>query len=193
MRNLIGGGEDRYALLLTAPNANNALFSRIESYKYGTGAGGKELQLNTTGHRQITMGSHVIPLYDNSCNLDESAHSWYGVYYYQLFAHSMAAFNNNIIDEILAHPPKAQLQTGGNNKGLKEVNPAFLPEALTDGKLILTNNVISYNYQANYQQEVQIKALQKQLEDQQQVIEQLKAQLSEIETLKQQLNKLKNK
>ncbi len=189
-----GYGANRRVLLFISPSDAND-FSGIESYKYGSGAQGKELQFNTIGHGQLTMGSHVIPFNDNSYDLGEATRSWRGVYYYNLFAHSFAAFpDENISAEILAHPVKTQ--AGANNLDVKSqgrIDPASLPENLTDGTLILTNNVVSFNYQANYKQQVQISALQKQINEQQQTIEQLKKQLSEMELLIKRLNELMQK
>ncbi len=187
-----GGNDQRLALLLTAPNSNHYNYSRIESYKYGTNAGGRELHLNTFGNGQIIMGSHTKPSSDNSYDLGSSSVYWRGVYYYQLHAHSMAFFPGfDITKEILEHPVKASNNV--DKDGLKQIDPVSIPRSLTDGATILTDNVVSYNYQANYQQQVQISALQKQLEEQQKTIEQLKNQLSEMELLKKQINELLKK
>ena len=53
-----GGGANRYALLFVAPTAA-LTYGRIESYKYGTGIGGKNLAINAVGGGLVGIG--VVP------------------------------------------------------------------------------------------------------------------------------------
>ena len=53
-----GGGSNRYALLLTSPSAAQA-YARLESYKSGTGAGGKTLAINASLGGQVIINGTV--------------------------------------------------------------------------------------------------------------------------------------
>lgn len=53
-----GGGNNRYALLLTSPSAAQT-YARLESYKSGTGAGGKTLAINASLGGQVIVNGTV--------------------------------------------------------------------------------------------------------------------------------------
>jgi glutathionyl-hydroquinone reductase len=61
-------------------------------------------------------------------------------------------------------------------KGLKELDPASLPETLTEGNALLIDEMTTYNYKANYEQQQQLELLKKENAE-------LKARLERLEKL----------
>lgn len=67
------------------------------------------------------------------------------------------------------------------DKGAKELDPASLPESLTQENSILIDEMTTYNYKANYEQQQQLEALKKENVQLKALLLQLEQRLSAIE------------
>jgi len=179
-----GGGSSRRVILFVSPTSSYQ-YSRIESYDYG-GATGLPLYINNLGGGDIEMGGNCLPLTDKGEDLGSSSKVWNNIYYHNLVNSGAAAFNDrNVTEELLNNPPKPK-PSGSHDEftetGLKELDPNSVPKELRKGYALLTDEMTTYNYKANYEQQVQLEDLKKVVSDQNQTIEDLK---QEIEQLKQ--------
>jgi hypothetical protein len=179
-----GGGSNRYVILFVSPDSSEE-YSRIDSYYYGTNTG-LPLYLNQAGGGDIEMGGDCLPLTNKGEDLGSSSKVWNNIYYHNLVNSGAAAFTNrNVTEELLNNPPKPK-PSGSYDEftetGLKELAPNSVPKELRKGYALLTDEMATYNYKANYEQQVQLENLKKTISDQNQTIEELK---QEIEQLKQ--------
>lgn len=173
------GGNDRYVLLFESPSSSDAV-ARIESYKYGAGAGGKTLEINTVGDAKTIFGGDVVPEAHKNEDLGSATKAWDDFYCDDVHNMGAAAFTDRTVtDELIDYPPRPK-NSGDfdefTDKGLKELDPNSIPPDLCGGYDILTDEMTTYNYKANYEQQL--------------IINQL---LKEIELLKKEMEKLKNK
>ena len=160
------------------------------------------LYLNREGGEIQTMAT-FSPQTHKGADLGKAAQAWDNLYYDDAYNQGAAAFyDRNVSDEIIHYPPKPK--TPGmfdykTDRGLEELDPASLPVDLTDGKMyILTDEMTTYNYKANYEQQVTInlliksvEVLQEAVKEQKNIIETqeneiliLKANQSELDKLK---------
>jgi hypothetical protein len=157
-----GGGADRNVILLTSPNSSSQ-YARIEAYKYGTGTGGLTLKINNIGGGKVVFGGNVEPISHKGKDLGSDTKAWDNVYVDDLINLGAAAFANIHITEQLLNYPPSEKKAGAfdeyTDKGLKELDPASLPEALTEDNGILIDEMTTYNYKANYEQQQQIENL----------------------------------
>jgi len=158
-----GTGDDRSVLLLVSPKASSQE-ARIEAYNYGL-PGGLTLNFNTAGHGQCVFGGHILPENHISKNLGASGQAWNSVYAHNFVTQGSAAFSNlDITKELLLFPPKEKAEGAFDEfteKGLKELDPASLPSTLRLENAILIDEMTTYNYKANYEQQLQIDELKK--------------------------------
>ena len=116
-------------------------------------------------------------------DLGYSGKAWDDIYYDDLHAEGSSAFvGRNVTDEILNYPPIEKLPGSFDYKtkrGDVELDPKSLPDGLHDDTSILTDEVVTYNYKINYEQQVQINELKKTIKEQDRKIEQLLKILSE--------------
>ena len=96
--------------------------------------------------------------------LGQGGLAWDDIYYDDLFNQGAAAFTDRqVTEEILKHPPMAKkpgMFDYMTERGLVELNPNSLPEDLHEGFDLLTDEMTTYNYKANYEQQLQIEKLQ---------------------------------
>ncbi len=169
-----GGGSNRYGLLLVSPNSTTN--GRIETYLYGAEEG-KTLEVNTVGGGATKFGGDVLPKNNNFCLLGTSLKAWLSVYAYHYFTMTLTSFaGRNVSKDILRFPPKS---AGRAADGEEKLNISSLPAVLTDKNGVLLGKMTSYNYQANYEQEVEIKALKENVAQQKQEINNLKKMVEE--------------
>lgn len=156
-----GGGDTRNALLFVSPTSSNQT-SRIEAFNYGTGTG-LTLNFNTTGNGQCVFGGNILPENHISKNLGASGQAWNNVYAHNYITQGSAAFSNvDITKELLMFPPKEKAEGAFDEyteKGLKELDPASLPKELTEDNALLIDEMTTYNYKANYEQQLQMEIL----------------------------------
>ncbi len=171
------GGSTRYAMLLEAPNSSDTI-ARIECYHYGTGGVG--LEINTTGDGTTIFGGDVIPESHKVENLGADGQAWDNVYCDDVVNQGAAAFTDrNVSTEILLYPPKAktpEMFDAVTGKGLQELDPNSLPPDLREGRSLLTDEIATYNYKANYEQQIQIQALMENVKDLENIILELTKQ-----------------
>jgi len=156
-----GMGSDRNALLLVSPKAADRR-ARIEAYDYENGDG-DTLLFNTIGDGICIFGGDVLPESHKGENLGASGQAWNNVYAHNYVTEGSAAFTNiEVCKQLLKFPPKEK-QEGSfdeyTEKGLKELDPASLPDELQDNNSLLIDEITTYNYKANYEQQVQIERL----------------------------------
>lgn len=126
---------------------------------------------------------NINPESHRTQDLGYSGKAWDDIYYDDLHAEGSSAFVGRIVtDEIMDYPPVAKLPGSFDYKtkrGDVELNPTSLPDGLHDETSILTDEVVTFNYKANYEQQVQINELKKVVEQQNKKIEQLLKLISE--------------
>ncbi len=192
-----GNGTDRYVLLFVSPSSSYE-HARIESYKYGSGETGKTLDVNTIGHGLVVMGGDLIPQYNKGRDLGSSSYAWDDVYYDDLHNMGAAAFTDReVTKELLKFKPQpkpAGAFDEKTEKGLKELDPNSVPPDLRGGYDLLTDEMTTYNYKANYEQQLQIEKLKTEIKQEKKKNEleqqEVKRLQQEVETLKEQLLEL---
>ena len=135
----------------------------------------------------------IIPQEDKVANLGTSTLAWNYIYYHHLINEGAAAFTDReVTKELLNHPPKqkpAGVVDEKTEKGLKALDPNSVPPALKDGSYLLTDEMTTYNYKANYEQQVIIEKLNKKVESQKNKIE---SQKNKIESLEKRIERLES-
>ena len=182
--------DNTASLKIKASGANLGQVKFYDNGSFGASMG----YSNSDNHIFFYHGSHnvfidngnILPGAHKEQNLGSSTMAWGDIYCDNLINVSAAAFTDRIVTkELLNHPPKAKPQGAFDEKakkGLKELDPNSVPDALRNGNAILTNKIATYNYKANYEQQVQIEEL----------IKAVKLLKDENKVLKQELDKLKN-
>ncbi len=172
-----GEGYNRRALLFVSPSSSYN-YARLESFKYGTGSGGLDLKINTTGGARTIFGGNVEPDSHKGNHLGSNTKAWDNVYADDYITLGSAAFANiNVTKQLLNFPPQEKKEGAFDeftDKGAKELDPASLPASLTEDNALLIDEITTYNYKANYEQQQQIEALKKENAS-------LKARLDKIE------------
>jgi len=170
-----GLDDNRSVLLLVSPKASSQE-ARIEAYNYGL-PGGLTLNFNTAGQGQCVFGGNILPENHISKNLGASGQAWNSVYAHNFVTQGSAAFSNlDITKELLLFPPKEKAEGAFDEfteKGLKELDPASLPSTLRLENAILIDEMTTYNYKANYEQQLQIDELKKENQKLRELITQL--------------------
>ncbi len=189
-----GGDDNRQALLFVSPDTTEH-YSRIDSYTYETETG-LPLHLNTFGGGDVVMGGDCLPIDDTVQNLGSSSKVWKNIYYHNLVNSGAAAFTDrNVTVELLKNPPKpkpAGAYHEFTESGLKELDPESLPKELQKGYAILTDEMVTYNYKANYEQQVQLETLKNKLSEQNRIIENQSNTISELIKKVEQLEQIIN-
>ncbi|RLD86242.1 MAG: hypothetical protein DRJ09_12005, partial [Bacteroidetes bacterium] len=130
---------------------------------------------------------NLLPGSHKGSDLGLNGMAWDDIYYDDLFNQGAAAFvNRNVTKEIVNHPPKAKIPGSFDDKtdrGLPELDPASLPEGLHQNNAILTDELTTYNYKANYEQQLLIDAQQQTIKQQQQTINDLSKRLERLEKM----------
>ena len=144
---------------------------------------GTDLYIGYNEVSQIIIKSNgdFCPKTHKGSDIGQNGLAWDDIYYDDLINQGSAAFNDrNVTEEIVLHPPKPKIPgmfDYKTDRGLEELDPASLPVDLTDGQMyILTDEMTTYNYKANYEQQLQIEKLKKENEE-------LKNRLNEIEEI----------
>ncbi len=117
---------------------------------------------------KLQVNGAVVPVSNKTFDLGTASLAWRDIYYDDLHNQGAAAFTDrNITDEILLYPPKGKVKgmiDYKTKRGLIELDPNSLPKDLTGGEFwILTDEMTTYNYKANYEQQIQIKNQQLQI------------------------------
>jgi len=149
---------------------------------------------------KLQVNGDVVPVNNKVYDLGTASLAWDNIYYDDLHNQGAAAFNDRkVTDEILLFPPKGKVKgmiDYKTERGLVELDPNSLPKALTGGTFwILTDEMATYNYKANYEQQLQIKQLQKDNNKlQNNLLKQTKIDTklqNDINTLKREIEQLK--
>jgi hypothetical protein len=140
---------------------------------------------NETSLLVLKSTGNFCPRSHKGASLGETGQAWDNLYFDDAFNEGSAAFTDrDILDEILSHPPLAK--TPGmidymTKRGLEELDPASLPVDLTNGQnSILTDEMTTYNYKVNYEQQVIIDKLTKEIESQNEKITRLEKLVEEL-------------
>ncbi len=187
-----GGGNDRNVILLVSPTASNQT-ARIEAYNYGT-SNGLTLNFNTAGNGNSIFGGNILPENHISKNLGASGQAWNNVYAHNYITQGSAAFADTKVTKQLINFPPTEKPSGAfdefTEKGLKELDPSSLPKSLKENNAILIDEMTTYNYKANYEQQLQIENLINESANQKKMIEELKEENKILmQALKQMMDK----
>jgi len=130
----------------------------------------------------IDNGS-INPEFHKSQNLGYNGRAWNNIYYDDLYNQGTAAFVNRNVTSELLNFPLLEKKPGSfdykTKRGDVELDPASLPNGLHDDNAILTDEMVTYNYKANYEQQLQINELKEIINKQNDKIEALLKMLSD--------------
>jgi hypothetical protein len=119
----------------------------------------------------------MVPTNHKTYDLGTNTKAWDDIYYDDLHNMGASAFGNrNPSEEILNYPPKEKLPGSFDYKterGDVELDPASLPPGLAEENSLLTDEISSYNYKTNYEQQLQINELKAIVKKQNEQIEAL--------------------
>jgi hypothetical protein len=139
------------------------------SVSVGTSSEGPVNGLESLGN--IEPNSH------KGADLGASGKAWDDVYCDDLRLEGVSAFAGRIlVKEIIDYPPKEKLPGSFDYKterGDVELDPASLPPGLAEENSLLTDEISSYNYKTNYEQQLQINELKAIVKKQNEQIEAL--------------------
>ena len=152
---------------------NNQVAGAID-FRIG-GGGGTDFAM-TNG--LLNCSADIKPTLHKTYDLGVSGTAWDNIYCDDLIEQGAAAFTDrNVTEEILNYPPIAKKRKVcsiiKNERGLEELDPAMLPSALQESNGILIDEMATYNYKANYEQQLQIKNLEAQVKELQSIIKDL--------------------
>ncbi len=135
------------------------------------------------GQRSVFIDNgNINPQNHKQQNLGYNGMAWNNIYYDDMYNQGAAAFvNRNVTKELLAFPPKEKTQGSFDyqtKRGEIELEPSSLPKGLHDQNSILTDEMVTYNYKANYEQQLQIEELKEVIKKQNEKIDALLKMLS---------------
>jgi len=158
-----GEGASRKVILFVSPSSSYD-YGRIDAYDYNSGTG-KTLRINTVGNGDIMSGGNIIPEAHKAKSLGASGTAWDNVYADDFINEGAAAFHDiSVTKQLLSfkpQPKKAGAKDEFTDKGLKELDPSSLPVELCENNALLIDEMTTYNYKANYEQQLQIEQLKK--------------------------------
>ncbi len=112
---------------------------------------------------KLQVNGDVCPESHKGSDLGKSGLAWDDIYCDDLHNQGAAAFTDRqVTEEILQYPPMAKKPGTFDymtERGLEELDPYSLPDDLYDGFDLLTDEMTTYNYKANYEQQLQIEKL----------------------------------
>lgn len=127
---------------------------------------------------------NINPEIHKTQNMGTSTKAWNNIYYDDLYNMGASAFGGRSPSkEIINYPPKEKLPGSfdyKNKRGDVELDPFSVPPGLSDGESLLTDEMVSYNYKTNYEQQVTINEQQKVIENQNEKIERLEKLLLKL-------------
>ncbi len=144
--------------------------------------------------RGILSYGNIEPNSHKGADLGTSSKAWDDIYYDDMHNMGASAFSGRKpSEEILDFPPKEKLPGSFDYKterGDVELDPASLPPGLADDNSLLTDEISSYNYKTNYEQQLIINTQKKEIERLAGENQRIKALLMEIEA---RISRLENK
>jgi len=133
-------------------------------------------------HNVFIKDGSILPDAHISRDLGASGTAWNNVYAHNYVVQGSAAYTDRkVTDEILSYPPIAKKDGDFDAKfdGLYELNPQSLPKNLHTENGLKIDEIATYNYKANYEQQKQINELKKLVKKQQKMIDLLLKKLDE--------------
>ncbi len=128
----------------------------------------------------LLIKGNIVPSTHLGADLGANGDAWNNIYYHNLHNQGASAFEGRILtEELIEFPPQSKkpgsfdyMSEGGD----VELDPASLPPGLAGENSLLTDEITSYNYKANYEQQLQIEILREK-------VKQLEKRLNELEKL----------
>ena len=132
----------------------------------------------------LLVKGNVIPASNKGADLGTSTKAWNNIYYHNLINKGAAAFTDReVTKELLNYPPKPKPAGAFDEiteKGLKELDPNSVPSQLKEGYGLLTDEMTTYNYKANYEQQQQINELKEIVKTQNRKIEEQNKRIEQL-------------
>lgn len=151
---------------------NYQLVGEIEFY---TSASNLNLRMNDTN---IYSYEDFSPWQHKATDLGISGKAWDNVYADDYINQGSSSFNDrSVSEEIIKYPPVDKKPGDFDYKTERndiEVDPNTLPPSLYENNGILIDEMTTYNYKANYEQQLQINELKDLVKELQKEIEELK-------------------
>lgn len=136
---------------------------------------------NTIGPNDgLLVKGNIVPSANKGADLGADGVVWDDIYYDDLHNQGASAFNGRILTKELIDFPPLPKRPGSDDylteRGDEELDPASMPPGLADENSLLTDEITSFNYKANYEQQLKIEILLKQ-------VKLLEKRLNELEKL----------
>ena len=181
------------SLYLKAAGSTLAQVKFYDNGSYGASVGYDNAQDRIFFYHNANVfikNGDVLPGSDKGGDLGADGQAWDNIYFDDLFNQGAAAFSaRKVTKEIVSYPPKPK-QAGSfdykTKRGDVELDPKSLPNGLHENNAILTDEMASYNYKTNYEQQLLIDRQQKTIEQQTQTINDLSKRLERMEKMTEQ-------
>jgi len=184
----IESGTSGASLYLKASGSALAQVKFYDNGSYGASMGYDNAQDRIFFYHNTNVfikNGDVLPGFHKGGNLGADGMAWNNIYYDDLFNQGAAAFTNRkVTKEITNHPPKPKKAGSFDYKtkrGDVELDPKSLPDGLHENNAILTDEMSTYNYKVNYEQQLIINRQQQTINQQQQTINDLSKRLERLE------------
>lgn len=152
---------------------NYQLVGEIEFY---TSTSNLNLRMNDTN---IYSYEDFSPWLHKTNDLGLNGKAWDNVYADDYINQGSSSFNDRVVTEEIVNYPPIDKQPGDfdymTERNDVEVNPNTLPPSLHENNGILIDEMTTYNYKANYEQQLQINELKELVKQLQKEIEDLKS------------------
>ncbi|NNF35010.1 MAG: hypothetical protein HKN68_12930 [Saprospiraceae bacterium] len=128
----------------------------------------------------LLVRGNIVPRYHRNVDLGTDSTAWDDIYYDDLHNMGTSAFDGRVLTNELIEFPPLPKKPGSfdylTDRGDVELDPGSMPPGLADKNSLLTDEIASFNYKANYEQQLEIKKLIKQ-------VKQLEIRLAKLEKL----------
>lgn len=126
------------------------------------------------GGNVFVKNGNILPEGHRLRNLGASGNAWNNVYAHNYVTQGSAAYTDRkVTEELIKYAPKAKKDSDFDAKdnGLYELNPQSLPANLHTENGLKIDEIATYNYKANYEQQIIINRQQKQIDELKQIVE----------------------
>jgi hypothetical protein len=128
----------------------------------------------------LLVRGNIVPRFHKDVDLGADGTAWDDIYYDDLYNQGASAFDGRVLTEEIIEFPPLPKKPGSfdylTERGDVELDPASMPPGLADENSLLTDEITSYNYKVNYEQQLMIEMLRKQVKE-------LEKRLNELEKI----------
>jgi hypothetical protein len=161
--------------------------TKVRVHDNGSVSIGTDNQGPTDG---LLSNGNIVPRTHKGADLGTDGNAWDDIYYDDLHNQGASAFvDREPFKEIINYPPQGKTKGDFDyktDKGAIELDPESMPPGLADDNSLLTDEISTYNYKTNYEQQLIINKQEKEIKQQRLLIQDL---LKRINALENKINK----